>query len=107
MHRELADWSLLEELAKNEGTTRLEETSIAQPIIFVVQVALAKLWQSWGIEPSAVGGHSVGEVAAHTLRDSFLRDATLSITRLPWTPEVTAVRWLSVSWFLVVAHCRV
>lgn len=62
--RKIADWSLLEELARNEATTRLDETAIAQPAIFAVQVALARLWQSWGIEPSAAVGHSVGEAAA-------------------------------------------
>ncbi len=59
-----ADWSLLDELAKEASTTRLDQTAIAQPAIFAVQVALARLWQTWGIVPSAVVGHSVGEVAA-------------------------------------------
>ncbi len=60
--RHHADWSLLDELTKENG--RLQDTEIAQPAIFALQVGLAALWRSWGIVPDAVVGHSVGEVAA-------------------------------------------
>ncbi len=56
-----ADWSLIEEL--NSGA-RFDEIDVIQPALFGVQVALAALWRSWGIEPEAVIGHSMGEVAA-------------------------------------------
>ena len=59
-----ASWRLLEELSRDERSSRLAETAIAQPAIFALQVALAALWESWGIRPAAVVGHSVGEVAA-------------------------------------------
>ena len=59
-----ADWSLLDELAREEQTTRVHETNILQPAIFAVQVALADVWRSWGVTPAAVVGHSMGEVAA-------------------------------------------
>ncbi len=62
--RQYADWSLVEELTRSEDTSRLDETAIAQPAIFALQVALAALWASWGIKPDAVVGHSVGEIAA-------------------------------------------
>ena len=45
-------------------SSRLGETEIAQPALFALQVALAAVWRSWGIEPHALVGHSVGEVAA-------------------------------------------
>src|SRR5262249_33439620 len=59
-----AQWRLLEELTRSEESSRLAETAVAQPAIFALQVALAALWDSWGIRPAAVVGHSVGEVAA-------------------------------------------
>src|SRR5262249_41895452 len=57
-------WSLLRELTADEPDSRLNETAIAQPAIFAVQAGLAGLWRSWGVEPDALVGHSVGEVAA-------------------------------------------
>jgi acyl transferase domain-containing protein/surfactin synthase thioesterase subunit len=58
------DWSLTQELLADERSSRLNETEIAQPALFALQIALVALWRSWGIEPSAVVGHSLGEVAA-------------------------------------------
>ena len=43
---------------------RLEDTAVAQPALFVVEYALAALWRSWGIEPAACIGHSIGEFVA-------------------------------------------
>ncbi len=62
--RQHVDWSLLEELARDEAESRLNETDKAQPAIFAIQVALAVQWRSWGIDPDWVAGQSLGEVAA-------------------------------------------
>jgi acyl transferase domain-containing protein/NADPH:quinone reductase-like Zn-dependent oxidoreductase/SAM-dependent methyltransferase/acyl carrier protein len=62
--RPWARFSLLEELGRTEEASQLHRTEIAQPAIFAMQVALSKLWKSWGVQPSATLGHSVGEVAA-------------------------------------------
>ncbi|MEV4750087.1 type I polyketide synthase [Streptosporangium sp. NPDC049248] len=62
--RPYVDWSLTAELNAAPDTSRLAEIDVAQPTIFAVQVALARLWRSWGFEPDVVVGHSMGEVAA-------------------------------------------
>ncbi|MER6287046.1 beta-ketoacyl synthase N-terminal-like domain-containing protein [Streptomyces sviceus] len=53
--------SLYDRLASGSELDRLE---VAQPLLFGLQVALAELWRSYGVEPAAVIGHSLGEVAA-------------------------------------------
>jgi thioester reductase-like protein len=62
--RSLGDWSLLAELRADEAHSRLQETAIAQPALFALQAGLTALWRAHGIEPAAVTGHSVGEIAA-------------------------------------------
>ena len=62
-----ANWSLLEELRRDEASTRMGETEFAQPANFAIQVALAAQLGHFGIRPDAVVGHSAGEVAAHHL----------------------------------------
>ncbi|MBL8150529.1 MAG: SDR family NAD(P)-dependent oxidoreductase, partial [Blastocatellia bacterium] len=59
-----ADWSLIEELNAEPELSRLNRTSIAQPLLVAFQISLTSLWQSWGIEPEGVVGHSLGELAA-------------------------------------------
>jgi acyl transferase domain-containing protein len=63
--RPLSGWSLLDELAMPADRSRLDQTEVAQPALFAIQVALAAVWQSWGVSPDAVLGHSVGEIAAY------------------------------------------
>ena len=76
LFREFGNWSLMEELSSGEKSSRLRQTEIAQTAVFSLQIALAALWQSWGVKPSAVVGHSVGEVAAaHTAGILTLREA--------------------------------
>ncbi|MDX2080082.1 MAG: SDR family NAD(P)-dependent oxidoreductase [Terrimicrobiaceae bacterium] len=68
---------LLEELARDEATSELGRTEIGQPAIFAMNIALAALWKAWGVEPAAVVGHSVSEVAAaHLAGILSLEDAS-------------------------------
>ena len=62
--RPLSGWSLIQELGRSEESSRLSETEVAQPALFALHVALAALWKSRGVSPSAVVGHSLGEIAA-------------------------------------------
>lgn len=62
--RPWARFSLMEELSHTEAGSQMHRTEVSQPAIFAMQMALAELWKSWGVQPAAVVGHSVGEVAA-------------------------------------------
>ena len=75
----LAGWSLLAELAAGTDGSRLSDTAVGQPALCAVQVALAALWRSWGIEPAAVAGHSVGEVAAAHVAGALSLDDALRV----------------------------
>ncbi|PBC80552.1 type I polyketide synthase [Streptomyces sp. KS_16] len=55
------DWSLSEVLG---DASMLERVDVVQPASWAVMVSLAGLWQSMGVTPSAVAGHSQGEIAA-------------------------------------------
>ncbi|MGH9594170.1 MAG: acyltransferase domain-containing protein, partial [Bryobacteraceae bacterium] len=53
-------WSVIEQLSATGEVSKLNDTEYAQPAIFALEVALARLWESWGIKPSVVIGHSAG-----------------------------------------------
>ena len=66
----------LKEAVWSDNADLLRNTEFAQPALFVVELALSALLQSWGIVPDVVMGHSVGEiVAAHVAGVLTLGDA--------------------------------
>jgi amino acid adenylation domain-containing protein len=61
---------------QSDSSQLLEQTRYTQPALFTIEYALAKLWQSWGIQPTAMVGHSIGEFVAACLAGVFsLADA--------------------------------
>ncbi len=80
--RAAAGWSVIDEIEAPAERSRLDDISFVQPVLFAMQVALAALWRAWGVEPSAVVGHSMGEVAAaHAAGALSLDDAARVICR--------------------------
>lgn len=64
------------DLSSEEAALRLADTRFAQPALFSVEYALAKLWMAWGVVPRAMLGHSIGEYVAACLAGVFsLEDA--------------------------------
>ncbi|HEY9801605.1 MAG TPA: type I polyketide synthase [Leptolyngbyaceae cyanobacterium] len=97
--RSYLEQPLLEVLYPASGHSLLDETAYTQPALFALEYALAELWQSWGIMPKAVMGHSVGEYAAACVAGVFsLEDAIKLISwrsrlmqALPQDGEMVAV----------------
>lgn len=58
------EYSLKDELLRKPDDSQLERTEVAQPLLFAIQVGVVQYLEQKGITPSAVVGHSVGEVAA-------------------------------------------
>ena len=72
------DWSLLEQLGLEADDPKygLNRIDVIQPALLAIEIGLAQLWQSWGVQPDAVLGHSMGEVGAAYIAGALsLQDA--------------------------------
>ncbi|MFI1928915.1 type I polyketide synthase, partial [Streptomyces sp. NPDC020377] len=75
------DWDLHQVLLTDEGAGLLARVDVVQPALFAVMVSLAALWESHGLRPAAVVGHSQGEIAAACVAGALsLDDAARVVT---------------------------
>jgi acyl transferase domain-containing protein/thioesterase domain-containing protein/acyl carrier protein len=68
--------------AQDAAAAQLQRPSLALPALFTAQLAQARLWQSWGIEPTAMIGHSMGEYTAAHLAGVFSLADALTLVEL-------------------------
>lgn len=74
--RELFDDNLS---ANSKLANHIDETWLTQPALFVFEYAQARLWQSWGLAPTALLGHSLGEYVAACLAGVFELNTALHL----------------------------
>jgi acyl transferase domain-containing protein/acyl-CoA synthetase (AMP-forming)/AMP-acid ligase II/acyl carrier protein len=78
--RSVSPISLLSVIYPDDSkSASIDDTLYTQPALFALECALARLWASWGVEPAAVMGHSVGEYAAACVAGMFDADQGLRL----------------------------
>jgi amino acid adenylation domain-containing protein len=85
-------------IAPEASTANLQNTEIAQPALFVIEFALARLWMGWGVKPEAMIGHSIGELVAACLAGVLKLEDMLAVvaTRARMMQQLPAGGMLSV-----------
>jgi acyl transferase domain-containing protein len=72
-------WSVMEELEKRDGDSRIGTSELGQPLCTIIQVAMVDLLRSWKVHPTAVVGHSSGEIAAAYCTGAITKQAAWHI----------------------------
>ncbi|CAF1570348.1 unnamed protein product, partial [Adineta steineri] len=93
------EWRLLEELIekKNEQESRINDTNIAQPTLFAIQVALTVSLISWNIYPSSIISQSAGDQAAAFVAGCLNVEETIRIEHLACIVVVNSTRRVTIS----------
>ncbi|KAF7713846.1 Polyketide synthase [Penicillium ucsense] len=74
-----AQWSLVDELSKDEETTRVSDSELSQPLTTAIQVAMVDLLTTFGVLPQYVCGHSSGEIGAAYAAGALTHEAAIEI----------------------------
>ncbi|MEV7192284.1 amino acid adenylation domain-containing protein [Streptomyces sp. NPDC093510] len=80
--RPMTGRSLISTLYDRGNVEALADTALAQPAVFAVSYALSRLWESWGVRPDLVLGHSLGEYAAACTAGVFGIEDALKLVAL-------------------------
>ncbi|MEU8827600.1 beta-ketoacyl synthase N-terminal-like domain-containing protein [Streptomyces sp. NPDC048636] len=76
------DWSLTDVLRGTAGAADLGRVDVVQPVLWAAMVSLAAVWAAYGVRPSAVVGHSQGEIAAAVVAGALSLDDAARIVAL-------------------------
>lgn len=68
--------------AEKAAAERLRRPSLQLPLILIVEIALARLWESWGVRPAALIGHSMGENAAACIAGVMTLEGVIGLVHL-------------------------
>ena len=72
-------WTVTSRLLADDASGALTGIDVIQPVLFAVMVSLAALWRSYGVEPEAVVGHSMGEAAAAAVSGALSLDDAAAV----------------------------
>ena len=91
--RDLRDLLYPESADEKTAQISLQDTFFTQPSIFVIEYALSRFWQSLGIEPAMMAGHSIGEFVAATLAGVWELEDAPGIIALKGPPDAESPSW--------------
>lgn len=85
------NWSVLEELKRDEASSKIDDARYAQPLCTILQTGLVDLLSTWGITPKSVVGHSSGEIAAAYASGALSKEQAWKVAyfRGLWSAAIT------------------